>query len=226
MSRFSLVASNLRSRIIRESVTGGGGVRTIGRPALSDIVSNLFRDGAKVILKVGGSILGFLGFLGFSFTRLVGVLISGINFLWNFNWNITDDSLDAQLNQLLLTITGQLGGTVGNLIGYSVCGVVPAAGLAVINKQLAYFILEQVGEELLDEFADNLRLLVYQSLDLFISYALNSAFKNTRRWIKQQTKNPDSAISIVGKQVFGDKFDDMVKAWGKEFKTLEFCKCF
>lgn len=88
--------------------------------------------------------------------------------------------------------------------------------LLKFNKPLALYILKEVGEEGLEEFASNLAVLIRQSSIGLTQWLALTAFKNIRRFIKEAAKNPDSAISKVGNLIFGSKFENMVKSWGEE----------
>ena len=217
MSRFEFIQTTLRSRAIREIVTGDSdGLRIIGEDNNTNPVLDFFRDAGSLIIKSTGSILKFLGFVGFSILGLTSWLIQGIQYIWNFNFNITDEQIDAQFKNIKLQLVGQLGGTLGNAVGWLVCGVGPGLLMLKFNKAMALHILREVGEEALEEFAANLALLARQSTRGLINWLAMTAFKNTRRYIKDAAKNPNGAVSKIGNLVFGSNFNNMVQAWGEE----------
>ncbi len=217
MSRFQFVQTALRSRVIREIVTGDpDGSRIIGDDNSDKSLIDRFKDIGGLIIKSTGSILKFLGFVGFSILGLVNWMIQGVNYAWNFNWNITDEQIDQQFNNIKLRLVGQLGGTLGNAVGWLVCGAGPGLLMLKFNKAMALHVLKEVGEEGLEELAANLALLARQSTRGLISWLAMTAFKNTRRFIKDAARDPNSFTSIVGSQIFGSNFNNMVQAWGEE----------
>jgi hypothetical protein len=217
MSKFALIKDNLVSRAIRKLVTGNdNGIRSITKPDKPNIITKLFVDGAKLIWNVGGTILKALIGFGFSLARLAGWLISGINALWNFNWNTTDEQFDAQFDSLKLQFVGQLGETVGSVMGYTACGILPSLFMMAFNKQLGYYMLEKVAEEMFEELMGNLYTLTMQIFTAGLKKLSQEAFKSVRRFIKNQAKNPNSSVSLLGKKIFGTRFDSMVKAWGEK----------
>ena len=109
-----------------------------------------------------------------------------------------------------------MGSTAGNLIGYVACGVIPSIGILAINEPLGLYLLQQVGEEALDEFLGNIRILLRTSLYGLVQSAWITLFKNTRRTAKIATKNPNSPVAKLGRRIFGKNFDTAIEKWGEE----------
>ena len=126
----------------------------------------------------------------------------------DFNWQITDKELDSYLKQMEIALYGQAGETVGNALGYLVCGVLPAAAVAVFNEKAALFLLKRVGEEGFEEFIDNMAQFVRQGAKYLFDVATVNAFKNGRRMVKNYFRDPNSAQSKLLENIFGDKAQD------------------
>lgn len=217
MSKFSFVKSELRSRLIREAVTGEfDGLRVIGQEPEENRLVQFFRDAGQNLFRVGGSILTWKGHTGWSWSQLANALVSSVRGLWNFNWQISDQQIDQMFQNIKLRLIGQLGGTLGNLVGWLVCGAGPGILMLRFNKALAVHVLREVGEEGLEELVSNLALLARQSAVGLGQWLFYQTFKNARKFIKWSAKNPTSLISQTGRQIFGSSFDNMVQSWGEE----------
>jgi hypothetical protein len=146
--------------------------------------------GAITVGGIGGAIWGFLSKIpltalitsafGFIFGQLMQFLTTGVQQILNFNWNQTDLQLDAQLEQAKLALASVAGGTLGNALGWLVCGAVPGAKIFVLNQPLGLEILRNVGEEALDEFAGNVRALSQLTFQSIFGGLLIQAYKNNR----------------------------------------------
>ncbi len=193
----TLELEELGSRLIRKTISNGG-IRKFTKSALSDSKD----DEGNVIGKIWNGINRFgnslmsqtLSLLGsgfqFSWTALWSACVSGASFLWNFNWNASDAELDSQINSSFSGLAGSLGGTLGNALGYLVCGAIPGAILFTFNEPLGVHVLEQVGEEALDEIARNVANLIKVTATSVTKAAAIYAYKNIRKlW-----REPDSAF--------------------------------
>jgi hypothetical protein len=174
-------------------------------------------------VKFGGWLVGRLASgLQFSFTAVWGMFVSTATFIYNFNWNASDVQLDTHLQAMKNILASQLGGTIGNAIGYLACGVAPAAAIAAFNEPLGLYLLSQVTEEALEEFLSNFAILIRQSIVIGAQYLLVNVFKSTRRALKDYFKNPNSAQSRLFSNIFGSGFNDAVKTWGDGKKPWSF----
>lgn len=182
-----LSASDLASRAVRATVTGGRGFRTIATRAVRNEtstggeISTLFGSaaafGASIVNKAFELILGgiviSLAALFSAFLRLVG-------FVWNFNWNKTDTQLNAELQASYVQLASSLGGTLGSSIGYLVCGIGGAALISTVNEALALQVYKELGEEALDEIAGNLAELIKITSKVIVQTAFTHIFRNLR----------------------------------------------
>ncbi|MBD2365181.1 hypothetical protein H6G36_29190 [Anabaena minutissima FACHB-250] len=162
--------------------------------------------------NAGGRLVGFLidnvgGLISFTLTGLWGLLTSTLQYIWNFNWNISDAEIDQQISSHWAALGGMLGGTLGNLVGYLGCGVLPGATIMAFNEPLGAYVLENVVEELADEFLGNLAGLVRYTFISGVQSLILWGFKNIRKFIK-------SNVALVNR-LFGDKAADAIQAWGK-----------
>lgn len=201
---------------IVESALESGQVRSaIGERTFANSFEDAQKDGEGNILSwlwnAGSRLAGFLisqagSFITFTLTGLWSLFTSTLQFIWRFDWNMTDDSIDQQIRQRWDAIAGLLGGTLGNLVGYLGCGVLPGATIMAFNEPMGAYVLEHVTEELADEFMANLANLVRYTFMSGVQSLLLWGFKNIRKFIK-------SDPALVGR-IFGASAEKAVKAWG------------
>ncbi|MBD2303766.1 hypothetical protein [Nostoc sp. FACHB-190] len=165
------------------------------------------------IWNAGSRLVGFLvanigGLINFTLSAAWGLFTSTLQFIWNFDWNMSDKTIDQQIQQAWDNLGGLLGGTLGNLVGYLGCGVLPGATILAFNEPLGAYVLENVVEELADEFLANLANLVRYTFVSATQSLLLWGFKNIRKFIK-------SNVGLV-QRLFGDKAEKAIKAWGAE----------
>jgi hypothetical protein len=146
--------------------------------------------------------------IGFTLTGLWGLFVSTAQFVWNFNWNISDKEIDTQIANSWTALSGMAGGTLGNLVGYLGCGVLPGAVVFTFNEPLGVHILKNVSEELAEEFLANVANLTRYTFMKATQSLLLWYFKNARKFLKAN-------VDFV-ERVLGSKSADLIKAWGKE----------
>lgn len=97
-------------------------------------------------------------------------------------------------------------GTLGNALGYLVCGILPAASIMVFNEPMGAYVLAKVTEEAVEEFLSNFGALLNSVLSLGTQLLFTETYKNTKKLIKSNSK-------LVGK-LLGKKAEKAVEAWG------------
>ena len=191
----TIALARLASRTVRTSVTSTG-VRRFASSAIkseTDDDGNIISKTVNGFSRFGGSLLSkitsslFSGFT-WTFSAIWGMCVSTFQFLWNFNWNVSDADLDAEIQSSITALGGTLGGTLGNALGYLTCGAIPGALIFTFNEPMGLHVLENVGEEALDEVAGNVANLIKQTFNLFTKYAFNYGYKNVRKLFRE----PDS----------------------------------
>ncbi len=182
----SLTLASMASRAVRTASTQGENVRRIATTgtAREDDGEGGFFDIASGALKFGASLLSAvwkgLGFIGFSFSALYSQLQRGVLFIWNFNWNTSDAALNEQIKQAEIALAASKGSLVGTSLGFTVCGLIPAATIAVFNEALALYIIKEVGEEAVDEIAGALTGLIRLQFQQVVRQSFFALFKNFR----------------------------------------------
>lgn len=208
MDAADIIRQGLQSPQVRQKV-GEAGTRVLDLSR-----SEEKNDGNGIIQFLWNAVKGLAGWLiqnalkliQFSATAIWGLFVSTANFVWNFNWNMSDDQLDKTIQAAWVSVSGILGGTIGNAIGYLACGVLPAATVFVFNQPLGAYLLKQVGEEAVEELVSNLGVLCKATLQSTVQTLFIQNFKNARKFIKSQ--------SPLIKRIFGDKTSKIVDAWG------------
>lgn len=224
MSALDLTVGDLRSGIVRTLATGGDGNRLVDGVLTNeaDEENNLVGGILKIVGKInkwGNGWSGFLlkaigGALWGGFTGLMAQVQSTLTFIWNFNFNATDAEIDQQFANFQSVLMGLLGGTIGNALGWLICGVAPGMFLMRFNKLLAVRVLDEIGEEAFDEVIANVRMLVMQVVQTLVRWSIMQGFKMSRRAIKTMLRDPNGYLSKAYKLIGGDPAK--VKQWGEK----------
>lgn len=245
----NLKTKELSSRVIRKKVEGDNGLRVIS--TLDAVGSGLAKKEGFIggtLKKIGGALFGglkgfafgvlkeSLKFLTFSFTRLFGLLLGGISFIYNYNWNISDKDIDAQVKQSWINFAGVFGGELGESIGFFTCGVLPSAAVFAFNEPLGLYLLARIGEEFAEELALNISIVLQQAIRSASTTAFSLYYKNIRKILKHKTSPlrafiPKKILDSWGKQggpvvSFSKKVEDfeeaipnpMLRAFGENFR--------
>lgn len=222
--------NSLPSVAVREALDNGG-IREIDiGEAVNVDVDNGF-DFWSVLKRTALALKGFIGLNVMfpqiaPFTTAWGFAVQGAQFLWTFDFNASDEQLDAQMSSIKTILAGQIGGTLGNAFGYLVCGVIPSAVVLKFNQPLGVYLLKEVGEEALEEFVNNLAVLCRTSFYMGVRYLLTTAYKSARRAIKKWLLGSGNAKGEIARRLFGEDFDDKVKAWGDGKEVWSFSTTF
>ncbi len=191
-----LTLDNLKSRVIRNLVGSGTGVRTIIHKPNEETKSddgNIF----SVVWNAGKGLAGFLfnvgkgilALIGFAWTKLWSLIVSTLVFLYNFNWNASDEDMNKQITQSFENLASVLGGTVGNALGWLACGMLPGLWIASFNPALGAYILKNVGEEALDEIAGHLAQAIRAIFRTTVTAGLIFAYVNVRKLWRESDDN-------------------------------------
>lgn len=183
----TLNLANLASRTIRKAATDGKGIRRI---AINATASKDKEEGGiggiyNAVEKFGRSLMSFAfnaikGIFSFSWAKLWQQVVGGVRFLLNFDINITDTAINDQIKQAEVALAAAKGSLAGQSLGFAICGLVPAATVAVFNEPLALYMLEELGEEAADEIAGSLATLVTLQIQQAARKVAFSFFKNHR----------------------------------------------
>lgn len=184
----TLDGSNLPGIIARKAV----GERVIDFASQFDIekdeegniLSRLWNFTKAITGFVFKDVIGFL-LKRLSFSALWGKLVNNVQFLINFNFGATDAQLEAQLKGQWDAFAGQLGGAFGNSLGWVLCGVVPGAFIFKFNALMGARVLQEVGEEALDEVLANVNFLCQTASRNLTRAGFIRQFKNLRRWVNR-----------------------------------------
>lgn len=182
---------SLASRVVRSTITAStGGTRSFSLSGSSTSTSggiiSFIWDGFS---RFGGFLLGkvlslLFTAVVFSFSALWGVLVAAFHYVWTFNWNATDAQLDAAIKQGFVQLAGTFGATLGNALGYVVCGAIPGLLTATFNEPLAVHMLEEIGEAAADEISSNLANLIKQTGMQLVKMTMAWLYKNTRAFFR------------------------------------------
>lgn len=152
---------------------------------------------------------------------LFRLIADNIEPLYNFDWNVSDADLDQQLVNFQQVVFSQLGATLGGLAGFITCGGGAAAfnygvgALLKFNDGAAVRILEEVGEEALDELRGALWALGNTVKNYAVRWVAIQLFKSFRRGVRALVQDPNSEYSRLLKKVFGADTVNTWRRWGE-----------
>lgn len=207
--KIGMILKDLASRKIRSSSTGGHLIRTWSASAITrqnnggfieTVINGAVRFGNFLISAITGAI-------SFSFTKLWGWIVGGVQFIYNFNWQMSDTAIDKQIEGLWNSFGGILGGAVGRAIGWIGCGVVPAAAIFSFNQSLGTHLLKEVGEQALDEMLEAASEVINASFRMGTQATFLWLYKDVRRALK----DPNNIFGQGLRAVLGSK---TVDNWG------------
>lgn len=217
----------LSSRVVRLAATSNTGIRNIASDNLTPnqtggsggFLGSMF---GGLVKFTGWLINGALGGLAFTFTAGWSFITQSALQLYFFNWNITDQQIDQLLKAQEAILAGQLGETIGNTLGYLICGIAPSAAIMAFNEPLGAYLLAKVGEEALEEFLSNFQQLIQLTFKMGMQrYAFNR-FKNMRRNVRNLVNDPNGFNARFVKGVFGSDVLKALQGWGTTNKPWSF----
>ena len=167
-----LKLGDLASRATRKVVVGNSnGIRRFSLSGLgqkTDDDGNIVSSFISAVFKFGGFLVSKLfqvagRLISLTFSALWGAIVSTYQYIYNFDFNQSDEDIDKNTKQAWETLAGSIGGLVGNAAGWLACGVLPGALIFAFNEPLGVHILNEVGEEALQEFCSNAAPVVRQT---------------------------------------------------------------
>lgn len=201
----TLNIGSLASRVTRLAATGNQSVRRI---AVNASATESDGDGGFLnifdsALKFGSSLLGSVfnligGAFKFSWSALWGTVTKTALFLINFNWNISDTAIDEQIKQADIALAAARGSLAGQSLGFAICGLIPAATIAVFNEPLGLYMMKELGEEAADEIAGSLATLVQLQLQQTVRRGFFALFKNYRTLFRGAAIGFATALKSAG----------------------------
>jgi hypothetical protein len=120
-----------------------------------------------------------------NFQSIWGKLVYGVQFAFSFDFGASDSQLEAQLKGQWDAYAGQLGGLVGQTIGWLLCGVLPGVFVFKFNPLAGAAILKEVGEEAADELSAQVAFLCQTAARNLQREGFTRQFMNLRRWVKR-----------------------------------------
>ena len=222
----SLPARNLRSRGIREQVTGNSRFRdltfSLGENLISETggggwfsgIADFFTRGA---ISLGGligrgisKVWAGLG-LPTSFSQIGDWFFATLETLSQFDWNATDEELKQRIEGYNTQIWGIWGEVIGRGLGY-ITSIALGAGVAIAvpvigSKLLAARIAGEVSKEALAQMTGEVTSAIRQTVDLSATSAVLRSYMSARNFIKRQDLS----------EIIGDDAAKWVRdKWGAE----------
>lgn len=190
-----ILLGDLVSKAKSELVTKGGWRKlTTG---LSSPQTTSSGSGGNIVTRVIGWFIGgiakFAGWLlskawdaikaivSWSWATAVSWVQQTFNFLWYFNWNATDEELDASIKQQYEALLVQAGGALGGTLGWLVGGLAPGVVILMLNEPLGVYLLNKVGQEVIEEITPLLGDLVRSTLRVWTRHAITNTYKFFRQ---------------------------------------------
>jgi hypothetical protein len=204
----TLAASSLLSRATRHRI----GQRFLTLKPVQSVVKN---GKASAVLNFANRYRGFLvGFglailpsLTWTLSSLWDLFTQSLLELYYFDWNQPDEQLDQQAQQQWNAYGSILGGTVGNALGYFVCGIVPATSMFAFNRDLATYVLREVSQEAAEEITANLANALRLATRNLVRQSFGWLYKGARRWLK----DPNNPVLEI---IFPGRANEIREQWG------------
>ncbi len=196
--------SNLSSRTIRTASTSGG----VRRIATNATASQDRPDEGLVAIynaveKFGRSLMtlaftALKAILSYDWKKLWQQIGGGIRYLLNFDINMDDSKIEAQIKQAEIALAASKGSLAGQSLGFAICGLAPAATIAVFNQPLALYMMKELGEEAAEEISASLANLVKLQIQQSSRVGFLNLFKNNRDLIRGAAINIANGLVKVG----------------------------
>lgn len=158
------------SQVSRGSGSGGGIVGWVW-----GIIKNV---GGWLITKLWGFITSFISW---SFSTIISWVQQTFNFVWTFDWNASDEELDTNVKSLYQGLITQAAGTLGSSLGWLVGGILPGVLTFVFNEPLGVYLLNHVGQEMIEELLPQIGALIQATLRTLTRHIFTSTYKRLRK---------------------------------------------
>lgn len=188
----SLKSKTINNSFLQQSI--GANIRKVQITGPNGIIGNIGKSGEGSLLDnifgaLGKAASAIKGVADFSFSAIAGNVMAYQQYIWNFNWNISDAEINQNIQNSLEDLSALLGDTLGEALGFTVCGATAGAVIAVFNPSLAKAVLLELGQEALDDAlasiynlaeeatyagANALFLKIFQSNRAFFNFYSNS----------------------------------------------------
>lgn len=178
---------DLASRAIRNNVTPGG----IKRFATSQYTAIQNSEGGfgGFAIEIAKKFFGFLlwavlGIVKWSLTLIWQWVCSTVSFIWNFDWNKSDETIEAEWKASVNAFGSTLGSALGSTLGWAVTGAVGGAVAFAFNEPLAVHILNEFGEEALEEISQQMLGVLRSGFRVASRGSFNWLYKTGRSFIE------------------------------------------
>jgi hypothetical protein len=151
----------------------------------------------SILNQFFGLVSGALGLGQWGISTLLSWIQQGTNYIWNFNWNASDADLNQQIKSAETALAGITGAALGNLLGYTTCGLAPSAGVFVFNPALGMYLLREVGEEALQEAAGYAATIIQSTFFLASQRVFIESFKSNRAFYNLIANTAGNALDAI-----------------------------
>lgn len=181
---------SLLSRTVRAASTPGGIKRiatSIGGIKKNDdggiigwFVGAVLKFGGFLVSKIWNAIAGLVSW---SLAAIWGWAVQSFQYIWYFDWNQSDESIDASIKAQYQALITQAGGALGSMMGWLVGGVIPGLVIFAFNEPLGVHVLNEVGEEALEELMPIMGGLIRSTLRTVTRHAMLATYKRAREYL-------------------------------------------
>lgn len=194
----SLSISNLVSRTARSISTGGNIVRNFkpsnhGLKTSSNggILGSIIDVAKRFVGWILSTLWSFISkFISWSLSAIWGLFCRAVSFIWRFQWNQSDAQMQSSLTNAWNAFGSTLGGAVGNTLG-SLIVLGGGATLFLFNEAMAVYVLREVGEEALEELAQQAANVTNALVPIISNWVFTNCYIKARNLIGA---NPDAAF--------------------------------
>lgn len=176
----------------KAKVTRPGGIKNLLTGFTSNIQAKSQGYGGLLgwVFRGVGSVLGWflkgawslvIKVISWSFSTAISWVQQTFNFIWTFDWNASDEQLDTNVKSLYQGLLSQAGGTLGASLGWLVGGILPGALVFVFNEPLGVYLLNHVGQEMIEELLPQIGALIQATLRTLTRHLFTATYKRLRK---------------------------------------------